>query len=70
MSCACWAGCGGTGSLELMLELPDGSKRLIPAEQTSQHGGPEKEAAGEPGTLGADDGPAEPVRAGFRSFRT
>ena len=29
------------GRLELMLELPDGSKRLIPAEQTSQHGGPD-----------------------------
>jgi hypothetical protein len=25
------------GRLELMLELPDGSKRLIPAEHTSQH---------------------------------
>jgi len=28
------------GRLELMLELPDGSKRLIPAEWTSQHDGP------------------------------
>jgi hypothetical protein len=29
------------GRLELMLELPDGSKRLIPAEQTSQHDDPD-----------------------------
>jgi hypothetical protein len=29
------------GRLELMLELPDGSKRLIPAEQTSWHDGPD-----------------------------
>jgi hypothetical protein len=29
------------GRLELMLELPDGSKRLIPAEWTSQHDGPD-----------------------------
>src|SRR6266536_642087 len=28
------------GRLELMLELPDGSKRLIPAEWTSQHDDP------------------------------
>ncbi len=28
------------GRLELMLELPDGSKRLIPAEQTSWHDAP------------------------------
>jgi hypothetical protein len=29
------------GRLELMLELPDGSKRLIPAEWTSQHDDPD-----------------------------
>jgi hypothetical protein len=29
------------GHLELMLELPDGSKRLIPAEHTSQHDDPD-----------------------------
>jgi hypothetical protein len=29
------------GRLELMLELPDGSKRLIPAEHTSQHDDPD-----------------------------
>jgi hypothetical protein len=40
------------GRLELMLELPDGSKRLIPAEHTSQHADPDDGAAGEPGTLG------------------
>jgi hypothetical protein len=36
------------GRLELMLELPDGSKRLIPAEWTSQHHSP----GPGPGTLG------------------
>jgi hypothetical protein len=39
------------GRLELLLELPDGSKRLIPAGHTS-HGGQGEGAAGEPGTLG------------------
>jgi len=29
------------GRLELMLELPDGSKRLIPAEHTGWHDGPD-----------------------------
>ena len=38
------------GRLELMLELPDGSKRLIPAEQTSQHDGPDPDLG--TGTLG------------------
>jgi hypothetical protein len=38
------------GRLELMLELPDGSKRLIPAEHTSWHDSPDPgEGAG---TLG------------------
>ena len=32
------------GQLELLLVLPDGSKRLIPAAWTSQHGGPDEEA--------------------------
>ena len=36
------------GRLELMLELPDGSKRLIPAEQTSWHDDPDPGT----GTLG------------------
>ena len=39
------------GRLELMLELPDGSKRLIPAEHTSQHDGPDQVAGG-PGDAG------------------
>ena len=38
------------GRLELMLELPDGSKRLIPAEHTSQHDDPDPGPG--PGTLG------------------
>ena len=38
------------GRLELMLELPDGSKRLIPAEWTSQPGDPDPGPAA--GTLG------------------
>jgi len=42
------------GRLELMLELPDGSKRLIPAEQTSQHDDP-------------DPGPGSPVAAAASS---
>jgi len=37
------------GRLELMLELPDGSKRLIPAEHTSQHDDPGRSGHG---TLG------------------
>ena len=41
------------GRLELMLELPDGSKRLIPAEQTSQHDDPDPDLGpGGTGTLG------------------
>ena len=38
------------GRLELMLELPDGSKRLIPAEHTSQHDDPDPDPG--TGTLG------------------
>ena len=38
------------GRLELMLELPDGSKRLILAEHTSQHDDPDPGPG--PGTLG------------------
>lgn len=38
------------GQLDLMLELPDGSKRLIPAEQTSWHDGPDPDPG--TGTLG------------------
>ena len=34
-------GCMPWPGLELMLELPDGSKRLIPAEHTSQHDDPD-----------------------------
>ena len=53
------------GRLELMLELPDGSKRLIPAEHTSQHDdGP---GSGH-GDAGQDSGPAGPVGAGFGSL--
>jgi len=40
------------GRLELMLELPDGSKRLIPAEWTSQHDGPDLGPGPGTGTLG------------------
>jgi hypothetical protein len=39
------------GRLELLLELPDGSKRLIPAEWTSQHAGRDA-GTGQAGTLG------------------
>ena len=53
------------GRLELLLELPDGSKRLIPAEWTSQHDGPDPGRAGDAGHGG---GPAGPVRAGFGSL--
>jgi len=38
------------GRLELMLELPDGSKRLIPAEHTSHHDSPDPGQGA--GTLG------------------
>ena len=42
------------GRLELLLVLPDGSKRLIPAEWTSQHGGggAGQDGGGSTGTLG------------------
>ena len=43
------------GRLELLLVLPDGSKRLIPAEQTSQHadGGAGQDGGGSAGTVGS-----------------
>src|SRR5262245_52693333 len=43
------------GRLELLLVLPDGSKRLIPAEWTSQHadGGAGHGGRGSAGTLGS-----------------
>ena len=43
------------GRLELLLVLPDGSKRLIPAEWTSQHGGggAGQDGGGNAGTLGS-----------------
>ena len=43
------------GRLELLLVLPDGSKRLIPAEWTSQHadGGAGRDGTGSAGTLGS-----------------
>ena len=41
MTCACWGWMRRLGRLELLLELPDGSKRLIPAEHTSQHDDPD-----------------------------
>jgi hypothetical protein len=48
------------GRLELLLVLPDGSKRLIPAEWTSQHadstaadGGAGQDGGGSEGTLGS-----------------
>lgn len=43
------------GRLELLLVLPDGSKRLIPAEWTSQHadGGAGQDGGGSAGTLGS-----------------
>jgi hypothetical protein len=48
------------GRLELLLVLPDGSKRLIPAEWTSQHadstaadGGAGQDGVGSAGTLGS-----------------
>jgi hypothetical protein len=42
------------GRLELLLVLPDGSKRLIPAEWTSQHaGGAVQDGGGSAGTLGS-----------------
>ena len=55
------------GRLELMLELPDGSKRLIPAEhdQPARRPGP---GSGH-GDAGQDSGPAGPVGAGFGSLR-
>jgi len=40
------------GRLELLLELPDGSKRLIPAEHTSQHDAPDQVPGPDTGTLG------------------
>ena len=55
------------GRLELLLELPDGSKRLIPAERTSQHDDPDPGRGH--GDAGQDSGPAGPVRAGFGSLR-
>jgi hypothetical protein len=58
------------GRLELMLELPDGSKRLIPAKHTSQHGGADDEAAGEPGTLGRTTDLLGLSGLVSRSFRT
>jgi hypothetical protein len=53
------------GRLELMLELPDGSKRLIPAEWTSQHDDPDPGPG--TGTLGRTADLLGPVRAGFGS---
>ena len=42
------------GRLELLLVLPDGSKRLIPAEWTSQHAAGEgPDGGGSAGTLGS-----------------
>ncbi|HEY1002865.1 MAG TPA: hypothetical protein VGD83_24805 [Streptosporangiaceae bacterium] len=42
------------GRLELLLVLPDGSKRLIPAEWTSQHAdGAGPDGGGSAGTLGS-----------------
>jgi hypothetical protein len=42
------------GRLELLLVLPDGSKRLIPAEHTSQHAdGGGQDGGGSAGTLGS-----------------
>ena len=63
------------GRLELLLVLPDGSKRLIPAEWTSQHadGGTADGGAGHDGrgagTAGVGGRPAGRVCPGFGVFR-
>ena len=56
------------GVRELLVVLPDGSKRLIPAAWTDlgQAAGPE--TGDGPGTLGISRGPAGSVGAGFGSF--
>ena len=63
------------GRLELLLVLPDGSKRLIPAEWTSQHadGGTADGGAGHDGrgagTAGVGGRPAGRLCPGFGVFR-
>lgn len=57
------------GAWELLVVLPDGSKRLIPASWTDLDSEAGAEAADGPGTLGRGDGPAGSVGAGFGSVR-
>ena len=63
------------GRLELLLVLPDGSKRLIPAEWTSQHadgtadGGAGHGRRDSAGTLGSVADLLAACRAGFGVFR-
>ena len=57
------------GRLELLLVLPDGSKRLIPAEWTSQHADGAGPDGGGAGTLGSVTDLLAAVCAGFGAFR-
>ena len=57
------------GQPELLLVLPDGAKRLVPAAWTDLRAGAGQRGGDGPGTLGVAGGPAGPVRAGFGALR-
>ena len=57
------------GALELLVVLPDGSKRLIPAAWTDLEPAPGGDGSDGPADAGLGGGPAGPVCAGFGSFR-
>ena len=57
------------GERELLVVLPDGSKRLVPASWTGLELPADGQAGDGPGTLGIGGGPAGLVGAGFGSFR-
>ena len=57
------------GTRELLVVLPDGSKRLAPVSWTDAGPRGQRAGRGRAGDAGRDGRPAGPVGAGFSSFR-